>query len=278
MTSSSTDPNEKKALFTSSRIRDAVFRPAPSRRRSYDGDAVDAFLTEVEREFTRLQTENRDMREQLRHSRPSAEDLVARLEQHRIELAHTEQQARETEAALRQAREAAARAGTSPFVTLAQRFADSHVRDAEREADALVDAARAKADKIAVEAQLLASTIDSDARARHHQAISRLSDERAAILAEIERLTGLAATLHGSLRDQMTVEIAEVPLPRQTPDLLLPLQTPEILLPAQTPDLLPPPQTPDIRLPPQTPDIRPGRTGARRRFEAANTETPRLAG
>ncbi|MEU4624844.1 hypothetical protein AB0G04_33340 [Actinoplanes sp. NPDC023801] len=192
-----------------------VFTAAASHRRSYDGDEVDAFLTEAEREFTRLQSENRELRAQARHCGPSVDDLMARLGRLTRELAGIDQHTRDLRTELAHAREArqgrtSPASGPGEFVALAQRFADSHVRNAEREADALLSTARATADKITSEAHLQASTIDSDARARHLDAIGRLAGDRDATLAEIERLNGVADALRDSLRERMMREVPRV--------------------------------------------------------------------
>ncbi|GIF27161.1 hypothetical protein Aut01nite_01470 [Actinoplanes utahensis] len=188
-----------------------VFSPATYRRRGYDGDVVDAFLSAAHAEFARLQAENRTMRERLRPDGPSVDDLAERLERLTSELTASERRRRDLRAEPAHARAAPPATAPGEFVAIAQQFADSYVGDAAREAGALRNTARGTADRILSEAHLPASTIDSDARAGHHEAIGRLSGDRAAALVEIERLNEQVDVLHDALRVRMTREVPRIP-------------------------------------------------------------------
>jgi cell division septum initiation protein DivIVA len=207
-------------------LRDAVFSSSSPRTRSYDKSEVDAFVAEAQREIARIRAENRELREKLERG-PTKRELAAELEQLMEDLARAEQHARDVQAELEHAWTVASEGRPSPsdgpseFIVLAQRFADQHVRDAEREAEAVYSAARTEADKMLSEAHLLASTIDSDARARHTEAIRGLFHERTAALAEIDRLTEQLDRLHEALRGRMTREVPELLPP--DPDLDAPV-------------------------------------------------------
>ncbi|WP_433796398.1 DivIVA domain-containing protein [Actinoplanes sp. CA-252034] len=194
-------------------IDHTAFRASSVRTRSYDRDQVDAFVEEASREIARIRAENRELRAALRHSGPSKRELTAELEHLQKALAGAQQRARDVQADLDRTR-AMARAEAPPsgeapgdFVAMAQRFADQHVREAEWDAQALLSAARAKAGKMLGEAELLASTIDSDARARHTEAVGRLVTDRAVVREEVDRLTAELADLRTSLRVQMSREV-----------------------------------------------------------------------
>ncbi|MDI6102067.1 DivIVA domain-containing protein [Actinoplanes sp. NEAU-A12] len=205
-------------------ISNAVFSSASLGTRSYDKDEVDAFVEEAQREIIRMRAENRQLREELRGG-PTKRELAAELERLEDELVRAEQRARDVQVELERCWTVArgepqpSPGGLSEFIDIAQRFADQHVQHAERDAEALLNAARTKADKMLTEAQLSASTIDSDARARHGEAINRLFGDRAAALEEIDRLKGQLDHLHESLRDRMTQEVPKLLPPAQ-------LQTP----------------------------------------------------
>jgi DivIVA domain-containing protein len=202
-------------------IRNVAFSSPPPRVRSYDKGQVDAFVEKVQREMIRLRSQNRGLREELQGG-PTRDELAARLERLEDDLARAEQHARNVRSELQRLRSSdggelpPSPDGAGDFIDLAQRFADQHVRDAEREAEALHSAARTRADKLISEAQLLASTIDSDARARHAEAINSLFGDRAAALEEIDRLNRELDDVRESLRRQMTRPVPEV-LPRGIP-------------------------------------------------------------
>jgi DivIVA domain-containing protein len=201
--------------LTPADIHNTAFSRPPLGKRGYDEAEVDAFLDEVEQEFTRLLTENRALREKVQRTAPSKGRLRADLARLKAELNRAEQHARELESELESARAAAVAepvrpSGDDRVVALARRTADEHLRDAEREAESVLAAARTKAAQLTSEAGLKASTIDSDARHRHTEAITGLESKRAEALAEIERLTGLAHEHRDSLRDQISQRLQDL--------------------------------------------------------------------
>ncbi|MFC4066285.1 DivIVA domain-containing protein [Actinoplanes subglobosus] len=207
--------------LTPADIHNMEFRDPLPGERGYDRDEVDAFLGVAERAFTRLVGQNRALRDRLRRPSggPGHEDtdqldreaaaLAAELERLRAEQLRAEQQTRALGVELARAREEQRPAtaggqrpadGADRVVAVARRHADDHLREAETKARALLDTARAKADQVTSDAQLLAATIDSDARHQHAVAINGLADEREAALAEIARLTDVLLDRHAGMR------------------------------------------------------------------------------
>jgi DivIVA domain-containing protein len=182
--------------LTPADIHDMEFRDPLPGERGYDREEVDAFLGVAERAVARLTGQNRALRERLQRTPATPEreaaELAAELDRLRAEQARAEQDARALTAELARARESQRPAdGNDRVVAVARRHADDHLREAEDKARALLDTARAKADQVTSDAQLLAATIDSDARHQHAVAINGLAGERDAALAEIDHLTGL---------------------------------------------------------------------------------------
>ncbi|GAA4959404.1 hypothetical protein GCM10025331_57800 [Actinoplanes utahensis] len=138
--------------------------------------------------------------------------LAARLERLKAEQARAEQQARDLRDELERARTARKPAGDQEdrVVALARRTADEYLRDAGDTARSLLVIARTKADRLTSDAALRASTIDSDARHRHTEAVSDLVDQRAAALAEIDRLTEVARTCRDRLELQVTRRLRDL--------------------------------------------------------------------
>ncbi|MEU4422377.1 DivIVA domain-containing protein [Actinoplanes sp. NPDC024001] len=203
--------------LTPAEIHSIEFRRPALGKRGYDEDEVDAFLDAVEQTFTHLTIENRSLREQLQRAgtAPKRERaaLIAALARLKGEQARAEQQAREAQAALEQARQAAPAPAvpvSDGVIAMAQRTADDYVRDAQREAETLLAAARTKADQVTSEAQLKASTITSDARHRHTEAITGLTGEREAALAEIDRLARLAQEQRDAVHRQVTRRLRDL--------------------------------------------------------------------
>ncbi|MFC4069949.1 DivIVA domain-containing protein [Actinoplanes subglobosus] len=194
-----------------------AFRLSSVRTRSYDKGEVDAFMAEAFREIDRIEAENHGLRGELRHNRPSKRELAAELERLRRELARAKEHTRNVRAELEHHRTAARSPTERPgdFVVIAQRFADQHIREAERDAQELLSVARTKADKLLGEAELLASTIDSNAQARHTEAVGRIVSDRTAAREDIDRLTTRLIALRDSLRDQMVRDVPELLPPEQ---------------------------------------------------------------
>ncbi|GIE81894.1 hypothetical protein Aph02nite_78440 [Actinoplanes philippinensis] len=199
--------------LTSADIQNVEFHDPRPGERGYDREQVDAFLGVAERAFTRLNGQNRALRERLRNAGPEQEaaGVAAELDRLRAEQARAEQQARTLSAELARAREVQRPSETNDRVlAVARRHADDHLREAEEKARALLDTARAKADQVTSDAQLRAATIDSDARHRHATAVHGLAGERAAALAEIDRLTELLRDRHAGLRDLIESRLDEL--------------------------------------------------------------------
>ncbi|BEL03029.1 cell wall synthesis protein Wag31 [Actinoplanes sichuanensis] len=198
--------------LTPADIHNVEFRDPLPGERGYDREQVDAFLGVAERAFTRLNGQNRALRERLQQAPAETEaaGLAAELDRLRTEQARAEERARALTAELARAREAQRPAAGDPqwsgagddrVLAVARRHADDHLREAEEQARDLLDKARAKADQVTSDAQLLAATIDSDARHRHAVAINGLDSERDAALAEIERLGDILRDRHAGMRE-----------------------------------------------------------------------------
>jgi DivIVA domain-containing protein len=199
--------------LTPADIHNVEFRDPLPGERGYDREQVDAFLGVAERAFTRLNGQNRALRERLQQFDPEQEmaGVAAELDRLRAEQARAEDQARALTAELARAREAHRPAdGNDRVLAVARRHADDHLREAEEKARALLDNARAKADQVTSDAQLRAATIDSDARHRHATAVHGLAGERDAVLAEIDRLTELLRDRHAWLRDLIVERMREL--------------------------------------------------------------------
>jgi DivIVA domain-containing protein len=190
--------------LTSADIHNMEFRDPLPGERGYDREQVDAFLGVAERAFTRLNGQNRALRERLQQAAPEQEaaGVVAELDRLRAEQALAEEQTRALTAELARARDSPRPSeGGDRVLAVARRHADDHLREAEEKARALLDNARAKADQVTSDAELAAATIDSDARHRHATAVHGLAGERDAALAEIDRLTEILHDRYAGLRD-----------------------------------------------------------------------------
>jgi DivIVA domain-containing protein len=208
--------------LTSADIHNVKFRdPAPGER-GYDREQVHAFLGVAERAFTRLNGQNRALRERLQHAAPERAEadvkaVAAELDRLRDEQERAEQKARALTAELARAREQRPTReeqrppeGGDRVLAVARRHADDHLREAEQKARELLDTARAKADQVTSDAQLRAATIDSDARHRHTTAVHGLASEREAALAEIAHLTGMLRERHAQMRDLIEGRLHEL--------------------------------------------------------------------
>jgi DivIVA domain-containing protein len=214
--------------LTPADIHNTAFKKPPIGKRGYDEEEVDAFLDEVEQELIRLVEENAALHGQLQGGggSPAASTMVlnsefsevaARLERVQEDRARAEQNARNVQAQLEQARRAVPPApapsegeGNSRVLAMAQRTADGHLRDAHLESEALLAAARGKSEQITSEAQLKASTLESDARRNHTEAMNSLENKRAALLDEIERLGQLAQSYQVALDNHIARQLEEL--------------------------------------------------------------------
>ncbi|MEU4159789.1 DivIVA domain-containing protein [Actinoplanes sp. NPDC026670] len=206
--------------LTPADIHNVEFRDPLPGERGYDREQVDAFLGVAERAFTRLNGQNRALRERLQQAPAETEAaglageldrLRAERERLRAEQARAEEQARALTVELARARETPRpAAGDDRVLAVARRHADDHLREAEEQARDLLDKAQAKADQVTSDAQLLAATIDSDARHRHAVAINGLDSERDAALAEIERLGDILRDRHAAMRELIEDRLHEL--------------------------------------------------------------------
>ncbi|GIE85238.1 DivIVA domain-containing protein [Actinoplanes regularis] len=220
--------------LTPADIHNVAFKKPPIGKRGYDEEEVDAFLDEVEQELIRLLEENNSLRGQAQRgggggmgSNPAATmvitnefaDLQGQLERLQEARARAEQNARNMQSQLERARSAAP-SGAMPTVgdddrnarvlMMAQRTADEHMRDAQRESDTLMDAARNKAEQLTVEAQMKASTIESDARRNHAEAMDSLVEKRATLIDEIDKLGQLASGYQQALTNHVTQQLMDL--------------------------------------------------------------------
>ncbi len=219
--------------LTPADIHNVAFKKPPIGKRGYDEEEVDAFLDEVEQELIRLLEENNSLRGQAQRggggmgSNPAATmvitnefaDLQGQLERLQEARARAEQNARNVQSQLERARSAAP-SGAMPTVgdddrnarvlMMAQRTADEHMRDAQRESDTLMDAARNKAEQLTVEAQMKASTIESDARRNHAEAMDSLVEKRASLIEEIDKLGQLAQGYQQALTNHVTQQLMDL--------------------------------------------------------------------
>jgi DivIVA domain-containing protein len=223
--------------LTPADIHNTAFKRPPIGKRGYDEEEVDAFLDEVEQELIRLLEENAALQDQMRQgARPAAgpvstslsaeyADLMAQLERMQEARSRAEQNARSVQAQLERAHNSAPAGPAASaadddrgagVLMMAQRTADDHMRDAHHESDTLLSTARSKTEQITGDAQLKASTIESDARRHHTEAMNSLGAKRAAMLDEIDRLDQLARGYQAALNDHVAQQLQEL---NSAPDL-----------------------------------------------------------
>jgi DivIVA domain-containing protein len=219
--------------LTPADIHNMAFKKPPIGKRGYDEEEVDAFLDELEQELTRLLEENNALHGQVQRggsngAGPAASnqalnaefaDLSAQLERMQEARARAEQNARNAQARLEQARNSAP-AGPSisadgedrnaRVLMMAQRTADDHMRDARGESEALLADAQDKSLQITADAQVKASTIEGDARRNHTEAMNSLGAKRAALLDEIERLGQLAESYQAALSNHLAQQLQDL--------------------------------------------------------------------
>lgn len=217
--------------LTPADIHNMAFKKPPMGKRGYDEEEVDGFLDEVEQQLIRLLEENEALRGQMQRpggagpAMPAAamnaefSAVGAQLARVQQERARAEQEARDLQAQLEQARSAAASAPVrsaggddrnAAVLMMAQRTADDHLHDARRESESLLAAAREQSEQIAREAKLMATTTEGDARRNHTESMTSLQDKRAALLAEIEKLTQLAQSYQAALNEHMKQQLQDM--------------------------------------------------------------------
>ncbi|MEU4165050.1 DivIVA domain-containing protein [Actinoplanes sp. NPDC026670] len=219
--------------ITPADIHNVDFKKPPIGKRGYDEEEVDALLEEASQEMLRLLDENGALTARLRDAGggmngggpadPAAltaevAELAAHLQFMREGLARAEHEAREMQVQLERAHDEV-RSAAQPrpggvvddrVLRMAHRTADEHVRDAQRESDDLLVSARAQADQLTGDAIRTADTIESDARRQHAEALDEVARDRAAMVAEIERLDELAQDYRSALGDHVVRQLHDL--------------------------------------------------------------------
>jgi DivIVA domain-containing protein len=214
--------------ITPADIHNVDFRKPPIGKRGYDEEEVNALLEEASQEMLRLLDENGALNARLREAGNGMADpaalnaevaeLAAHLQYMREGLARAEHEAREMQVQLERAHDEV-RAAAQPRPTaaiddrvlrMAHRTADEHVRDAQRESDDLLVSARAQADQMTGDAMRTAGTIEADARRQHAEALDEVARDRAAMVAEIERLDELAQDYRSALGQHVVQQLHDL--------------------------------------------------------------------
>jgi DivIVA domain-containing protein len=224
--------------ITPADIHNVDFRKPPIGKRGYDEEEVNALLEEASQEMLRLLDENGALNARLREAGngmagsgmggngmadPAAlnaevAELAAHLQYMREGLARAEHEAREMQVQLERAHDEV-RAAAQPrpgaviddrVLRMAHRTADEHVRDAQRESDDLLVSARAQADQMTGDAIRTAGTIEADARRQHAEALDEVARDRAAMVAEIERLDELAQDYRSALGQHVVQQLHDL--------------------------------------------------------------------
>ncbi|MFC4063314.1 DivIVA domain-containing protein [Actinoplanes subglobosus] len=214
--------------ITPADIHNVDFKKPPIGKRGYDEEEVNALLEEASQEMLRLLDENGALAARLRESGgftdPGAltaevSELAAHLQHMREGLARAEHEAREMQVQLERAHDEV-RAAAQPrqqggavddrVLRMAHRTAEEHVRDAQRESDDLLVSARAQADQMTGDAIRTADTIETDARRQHAEALDEVARDRAAMVAEIERLDELAQDYRSALGDHVVRQLHDL--------------------------------------------------------------------
>jgi DivIVA domain-containing protein len=214
--------------ITPADIHNVDFKKPPIGKRGYDEEEVDALLEEASQEMLRLLDENGALTARLREgggvvAGPAALDaevaeLSAHLQYMREGLARAEHEAREMQVQLERAQDEV-RASTQPrpggvvderVLRMAHRTADEHVRDAQRESADLLVSAQSQADRMTGDAMRTADTIEADARRQHAEALDEVARDRAAMVAEIERLDELAQDYRSALGEHVVRQLHDL--------------------------------------------------------------------
>jgi DivIVA domain-containing protein len=226
--------------LTPADIHNMAFKKSPLGKRGYDEEEVDELLDEVEQQLIRLMEENEALRGQMHHAGPGGTGtpasgmavnaeftaVTAQLERVQRARARAEQNAHGLQIQLEQARTAVPTGSalsadgddsSTGVLMMAQRTADDHLHDARRESDALLSAAREKSEQVTREARLKAAAMEGDARRNHTESMTSLAAKRAALIAELERLSQLAQSYQAALGGHLTQQLQELDGTSQAP-------------------------------------------------------------
>lgn len=206
--------------LTPAEIHNVEFGKAPIGKRGYDVDEVDTLLDEVTHEMIRLLEENDSLQRRLgapaAAGAPAAPDaaeaelsaLFAHLDRARQACDRAELDSHLLGRQLEEARRSAVRPAAAPaldgesadrVLTMAQRTADDHMRDAHEQSRAMLADARERSERMAREGQQLVSDIEQATDRLQNEAAADLAARRAGLLREIDELTEFAANYRAAL-------------------------------------------------------------------------------
>ncbi len=210
--------------LTPADIHNQIFSKPPLGKRGYDEEQVDALLDEVTQEMIRLLEENESLRQRAdRAPAPPPAPAIgatesefsaaaAELDRARQSYDQAERRAMDLRSRLEQAHRAAAAPPPKPVLSaentqsvmaLAQRTADDHLRDAQDQSHDLLLEAREQSEQLLREARTAGTTIETQARHHHRDAMAELQTRRTALLQEIQKLTELAESYYTALRSHL---------------------------------------------------------------------------
>ncbi|MEV6493657.1 DivIVA domain-containing protein [Actinoplanes sp. NPDC051633] len=220
--------------LTPADIHHAEFGKASLGRRGYDEEQVDALLDAVSQEMTELLDEKELLQRQAGRAdefagraqpgdtRPTDAQLAelaalrAELDRARHECEQAEQNARQLQRRLGEARRAAA-APAAPaeaasndnpgvVMAMAQQTADDHMHEARRQSHAMAAEAREQSDRVTREAMDKVRDIEQETRRRQQAAAAELEAGDAAVRREIERLTSFAESYRTALAQHLRAQ------------------------------------------------------------------------
>jgi DivIVA domain-containing protein len=228
--------------LTPADIHNTVFAKASVTKRGYDEEQVDALLDAASHSMIQLLEENDRLRNRARQADAIATREVAadgnaqaeaelyaitdELNRARHAYERAAQHAQMLRRDLDQARRALATAAPAPrpdanndrVLAVAQRTADDHLQHALQESHELVAEARRQSERIGRQARLTVDDIEQGARQFDGDTTAALESGRAALLREIEALTGLAEGYRAALaehivrQEQQLEDTAEQPV------------------------------------------------------------------
>jgi DivIVA domain-containing protein len=214
--------------LTPADIHHAEFGKASLGKRGYDEEQVDALLDEVSQEMAELLEEKNILQLRAGRADETSTDLgggadvqraqlsavAAALDRARRDCERAEQNARQVQSRLAEARRGAAaqasvaapaHAGDNPDIVMAmaQRTADDHLNEAHRQSDALAAEAREKSERVIGEARQKAHDIEENTRRREIEAAAELRAGDAAVRQQIQELTGFAESYRAALTEHV---------------------------------------------------------------------------